>query len=178
MTLTWRPTTIVLWILMSLNNYEYHYVTQYDAVDGWVIRLCKKPAWGRKFPPLEPPGVGQYNYCALILWELQNSVCDCDMYYVLAIQNQQTLWAVCYKNDGMIGMRPCVAVFPNDHLTIWKWIKIWQVWMKITDSWYSQHHMPRQHNVCIYRGIILNPEIKTNRLLTDVIGNNSRTSAS
>ena len=22
---------------------------------GWVIRLCKKPAWGRKFPPLEPP---------------------------------------------------------------------------------------------------------------------------
>ena len=22
---------------------------------GWVIKLCKKLAWGRKFPPLEPP---------------------------------------------------------------------------------------------------------------------------
>ena len=29
----------------------------YDAVGGLVIRLCKKPAWGRKFPPLEPPAL-------------------------------------------------------------------------------------------------------------------------
>ena len=41
---------------MNINKlYEYHYVMQYDAVGGWVIRLCKKPGWGRKFPPLEPP---------------------------------------------------------------------------------------------------------------------------
>ena len=30
-------------------------MTHYDVVDGWVLGLCKKPAWGRKFPPLEPP---------------------------------------------------------------------------------------------------------------------------
>ena len=40
---------------MNINElYEYYYVTQYDAVGRWVIRLCKL-AWGRKFPPLEPP---------------------------------------------------------------------------------------------------------------------------
>ena len=26
-----------------------------DVVGGWVISLCKKPAWGHKFLPLEPP---------------------------------------------------------------------------------------------------------------------------
>ena len=30
-------------------------MTRYDVVGWWVLGLCKKPAWGRKFPPLEPP---------------------------------------------------------------------------------------------------------------------------
>ena len=38
-------------------------MTHYDAVDGWVLRLCKKPAWDRKFPPLEPPA----QWCAFLL---------------------------------------------------------------------------------------------------------------
>ena len=29
---------------------------RYDVEGGWVMGLCKKPAWGRKFPPLAPPG--------------------------------------------------------------------------------------------------------------------------
>ena len=34
---------------------EYHYVTLYDVVGWWVMGLCQKLAWGRGFPPLEPP---------------------------------------------------------------------------------------------------------------------------
>ena len=36
-------------------------MTRYDVGGGWVMGLCKKPAWGRQFPPLAPPGSG---YCS------------------------------------------------------------------------------------------------------------------
>ena len=48
---------ICSWILISLHC-ESHYMTHYDVVGGWVMGLCKKPAWGRRFPPLAPP---EYN---------------------------------------------------------------------------------------------------------------------
>ena len=42
------------WV-MGIFCYVKNHMTHYDVVGGWVMGLCKKPAWGRKFPPLASP---------------------------------------------------------------------------------------------------------------------------